>query len=194
MTPEALRREKARLRSARLAERRALPAAVRAKEAEALARLLLSLPVWREAETVLAYAALPDEPDLAPALRALLSSGRRLALPRCEGDRLVPCLVPSLSRLRPGAFGIPEPDGSCPPADPAAIRLALVPGLAFDREGFRLGRGGGFYDRFLPGTRAFRVGVCREADFLPRLPREPWDARADAVLTPGGFRLCRAEP
>ena len=110
-----------------------------------------------------------------------------------DADRLAACRVTDLSRLRPGAMGIPEPDGSCPEEDPAAISLLLIPGLAFDRMGRRLGQGGGFYDRFLPGTRGLRVGVCGEAGLVERVPTEPWDEGVDALLTPQAFWIVKGE-
>ena len=90
-------------------------------------------------------------------------------------------------------MGIPEPDGSCPEEDPAAISLLLIPGLAFDRKGGRLGQGGGFYDRFLPETRGLRIGVCGGDGLVERVPTEPWDEGVDALLTPQTFWIVKGE-
>ena len=139
----------------------------------------------------MAYAALPGEPDLSPVLREILSSGRRLALPRCEGEEIVPRLVSGLWQLSPGTYGIPEPGGDCPLVRPEEIGLLLVPGLSFDRDGFRLGQGGGYYDRFLTQTRGFRLGVCHEWELLPAVPREAHDERVNAVLTGNGLTQSR---
>ena len=175
--------EKARLRARIRGRRRSLPAEFLRRESEAFLPRLSELPAWNKARTVMAYAALPGEPDLTPVLREILSSGRRLVLPRCEGEEIVPRLVSGLWRLSPGAYGILEPDADCPPVRPEEIGFFLVPGLAFDREGFRLGQGGGYYDRFLPKACGYRLGVCHEWELLPAVPREAHDERVNGVLT-----------
>ena len=181
-----LRREMRRLRTER-------DRASALAEGRGMARVLMETQAWQSASCVMAYAAVRGEPDLTPILQAALTEGKTLVLPRCEGRRLAACRVTDLSRLRPGAMGIPEPDGSCPEEDPAAISLLLIPGLAFDRMGRRLGQGGGFYDRFLPGTRGLRVGVCGGAGLVERVPTEPWDEGVDALLNPQAFWIVKGE-
>ena len=175
--------EKKRLRALIRGRRRSLPAGFLRRESEAFLPRLSALPEWKDARTVMAYAALPGEPDLSLVLREVLSSGRRLVLPRCEGGEIVPRLVSGLWQLSPGAYGILEPGADCPPVSPEEIGFFLVPGLAFDREGFRLGQGGGYYDRFLPKARGYRLGVCHEWELLPAVPREAHDEKVNGVLT-----------
>ena len=181
-----LRREMRRLRAQR-------DGASALAEGRGMARVLMKTQAWQSASCVMAYAAVCGEPDLTPILQAALAEGKTLVLPRCEGRRLAACRVTDLSRLRPGAMGIPEPDSSCPEENPAAISLLLIPGLAFDRMGGRLGQGGGFYDRFLPGTRGLRIGVCGGDGLVERVPTEPWDEGVDAVLTPQAFWIVKGE-
>ncbi len=183
--------EKKRLRALIRKNRRALQEAFFRRESEAFLPFLSALPEWKRARTVMAYAALQGEPDLSPVLREILCSGRRLVLPRCEGESIIPRLVTGLSRLSPGAYGIPEPGEGCPAVRPEEIDLLLVPGLAFDREGFRLGQGGGYYDRFLPQARGFRLGVCHAFELLPAVPREAHDARMDGAMTGDGIERIR---
>ena len=83
--------------------------------------------------------------------------------------------------LAPGAFGIPEPQGEA--ADPASIDLTLVPGAAFDKSGGRLGRGGGYYDRYLPLVRGLTVGLAFECQMLETVPREAHDIGIQRVVT-----------
>ena len=94
--------------------------------------------------------------------------------------------VSDLSALRSGAFGIPEPGAELPCVPPEEIGLALVPGTAFDRSGFRLGRGGGYYDRFLPLVRGSRTGLCYGAFLLTVLPRTALDVPVDSIITEEG--------
>jgi 5-formyltetrahydrofolate cyclo-ligase len=99
--------------------------------------------------------------------------------------------ISSLSQLRPGAFGILEPrlDAAVFPA--SEIDLILVPGLAFDPQGHRLGRGKGYYDRFLPETRGKTMGIC--SYLVPRVPVEAHDCKMDAVVTEGTIIFCEME-
>lgn len=190
-------REKEALRAALRARRAALDTARRQADAEAVCARVLALPVYRHARVVMAYAAVRGELDVAGVLEDVLASGRVLAMPRCEGPgRMRAYAVENRGRLAPGTFGIQEPDGSCPAVKAGEIGLILVPGTAFDRAGNRLGQGGGYYDRFLAGTRAVRVGICHDFALLDRVPCAAHDVRMDAVLTPS-FTLSitgRVEP
>ena len=85
--------------------------------------------------------------------------------------------------LSPGKFGIPEPPPDFPAADRDGISLAVVPCLAADEDAWRLGRGGGYYDRFLEGFSGDTVLVCPEALVLPRVPREEWDRKCGRLIT-----------
>lgn len=185
--------EKRRLREKIREKRRGLSRSFLDREAEALLSAVGGLAKWAEAQTVMAYAALPGEPDLTPILREILSSGRRLILPRCQGKALVPCLVRDLKELSFGTFHILEPGPGCPTVPPEEIELLLLPGLAFDRWGFRLGQGGGFYDRFLTKTRGYRLGICHEWELLDAVPRGRHDQRASAVMTEHGVFWCGEE-
>lgn len=134
---------------------------------------------WQQAGTILSFVPLPTEPDISPALDRALAEGKVLAVPRVLGEgRMEWVALDSLDDLRPAAYGIREPV-SGPVLDPAALppdTLALVPCLAADRQGVRLGRGGGYYDRFLAQYKGRRLLVCPAALLAEELPRDPWDA------------------
>lgn len=153
----------------------------------AMARALTVLPVWQAAPAVFCFASLPDEPDTLPLLRAALAAGKRLCLPRVAGKTLETVPVRDLADLAPGAYGIREPTG--PAADLPPGTLALVPCLAMDARGVRLGRGGGCYDRFLAGFAGPRLVLCPAALVLPALPREAWDIvfAPEEILTEHGL-------
>lgn len=143
---------------------------------------LFSLPQWQKARTVLAFCAMPDEPDTTLVLRRTLADGKRLCLPRVQaGQNGAMAFVPveNLSALALGAYGILEPTGPALPAGTAfgADTLALVPCLAADEGGVRLGRGGGYYDRFLARYQGQKLLLCPTALLLPEhsLPAEAWD-------------------
>lgn len=155
-----------------------------------MAAALFALPQWQQAACVLAFAALPDEPDTSPILAGTLAQGKRLLLPRVTGKTAMEWVeIPSLDLLQRGAYGIPEPPpGLAPVAPPPTGTLVLAPCLAAGPDGVRLGRGGGYYDRFLAHYKGDRLLLCPHALVLPRLPCDPWDIRfaPDEILTEKG--------
>lgn len=149
---------------------------------------LEAIEAVRTARVVMGFWALGREPDVLPLLAALLGRGAVVALPRVdwEGHSMLGAAVGDLSRdVVRSRHGVVMPSEACAPVDPGEIDVVLVPGLAFDEQRWRIGRGGGYYDRFLadPSLRAARLGVCFEAQIAGDLPREPHDARVDAVVT-----------
>jgi len=161
------------------------------QEAECQAMLAAErLPEWslyRNAQNVLLYAALPGELDTGPMLHRVLADGKGLLLPRCEeGEAMQAVRVEDLRSLAPGRFGIREPSHLLPAADPQSIDLVLAPGLAFDRAGARLGRGRGFFDRFLLHFHGIVAGVAYLEQILPQLPAEIQDVRMAYLVTARG--------
>lgn len=134
--------------------------------------------------TVLAYAPMRDEVQLDPVLATLATEGR-LVLPRVRAGGLVLHEVRQLEGLGRGPLGIREPGAELPEVAPVDIDVVLVPGLAFGRDGTRLGRGSGYFDRLLPGLRARRVGTCFARQLFPTVPTEPHDARVAVIVTEG---------
>ena len=144
-----------------------------------------SWDVWVVARTVCAFSALPSEPDvLTP-----WPDGKKIILPRVVGSKMRLHFVDNSEVLVAGSFGILGPAPSAPLAL-AKADIILVPGLAFDRSGVRLGRGGGYYDRLLTDFEGLRVGVCFEESVLEWIPAEPHDACMDFLMTPGGIISC----
>ena len=139
-------------------------------------------PAFAAASTVMLYHALPDEPDTRPLLEKYAAT-KTIVLPCVEGDNLVPRLYRGEQDLRIGAYGIAEPVGPVF-EDLETISFILVPGVAFDAEGHRLGRGKGYYDRFLSALpqRPFLLGVCFKWQQASTVPSEPHDMIMDAVL------------
>jgi 5-formyltetrahydrofolate cyclo-ligase len=150
-------------------------------------RTLRSVQLWSEvaelaeyksARTVMAFAAMASEPETDGLFARLELDGKVLVLPRIVGDLLEPALVGD--GTKPAMWGIQEPQGSM--VDPATIDLIIVPGVAFTVNGDRLGHGKAYYDKFLPGTRAFTVGACFTEQLVDELPLEPHDVRLNRVI------------
>lgn len=134
-------------------------------------------------DSFLFYYPVKNEVSLLELAQDFLRIGKVVAFPKVVGKEIVPVRVDSLSRLLPGKFSIPEPPLS-PDAVLKEVSVIFVPGLAFDLECYRLGYGGGYYDRFLPKFQsALKVGVCYDFQLLDRLPREPFDVPVDIVVT-----------
>jgi len=141
------------------------------------------------AHHVALYAARPWEMDPAGLEQARLGEDVAFYYPRVEGTELV-FRTGNGSSLRPGRFGIGEPAADAPRLPVDAVAVILVPGLAFDRTGHRLGTGKGYYDRSLPTLRmAVRVGVGLEEFLEDALPRDPWDVPMDAIATERQFLI-----
>lgn len=178
------------MRAALLARRAALPAGARRSGSAAIARLVIASEAWRAAGSVAAFVGVRDEPDTAELLGLALAQGRVLWLPRVvDRERIEFAHIDDPGQLVDAGFGLREPDPSRPGRALAAtgVELVLVPGLAFGRDGSRLGSGRGYYDRALAelGAGSLRVGVCFAALFDPPegIPMEPHDVHVDAVVT-----------
>lgn len=179
--------EKAELR-ARLREIRAsISEAEAACQARMAAEWVTEWPVYRRAERVLLYLPLPGELDTAALLDYTLAEGKQLLVPRCEaGGKMQAVPVEDWRSLIPGRLGLREPAKTLPAADPKGIDLALVPGVAFDLSGRRLGYGKGYFDRFLPRTGATVAGVAYVEQILASLPAEAHDVRVEYLVTARG--------
>ena len=186
--PSTITAEKAALRTQIRARLKALPLSERQAGDTLLFRRFLSLPQIAAASTLLLYHGMGTEPDTAQLLEPLWALGKRVCLPRClPGNQMEARLVQRESALVPHPWGMLEPGTDCPPVTPEEIDLVLVPGLAFDRSGGRLGQGGGFYDRWLAGFSGVAAGLCRDLVLLDRVLREAHDRSVDLVVTETGL-------
>ena len=157
-----------------------LPEETRRSAAEEVFSRLEKTAAFLLADRIMMYHSLPDELSTHDFLRKW-SGKKRFYLPRVNGVDLE-VLPYEESRLELGSFHIEEPSGN-DVTDPAEIELVVVPAVAYDRKGRRLGRGKGFYDRFLQATKATKVGVGYEFQLLDEIPAEPHDVPMDMVVT-----------
>ena len=158
------------------------------KEASARARALLAAQAeWRAAQSVLFYAPLAEELDVWPLAGEALAAGKRVVLPRFapETGRYVACQVKDLALdLKAGHLGIGEPAAHCAAFCLKSLDLLLVPGVAFDLHGRRLGRGKGYYDQLLAGAGGVMCGVAFDQQIVRRVPVGPHDIHVNRILTP----------
>ena len=151
---------------------------------------LSGTPEYQRCRRLVVYAELPDELPLASVVEQARADGKRVLFPRTRsGQRLSFSCVEDALALRPGRYGVREPSADAPGEALGPDVLMLVPGVAFDDAGGRLGRGGGAWDRALSDRRgAAAFGVGFEWQVVERVPREPHDQMLDALLTETGIR------
>ena len=157
------------------------PAEIENKSAE-LGRLLRQTEAYRDAKTIYGYLPYNQEVRTTPMLEQALADGKRIAVPKCYGDEMRFIFMEDLSLVEKGYANIPEPVADGPIADDETA-LVLMPGLAFDREGHRIGYGGGFYDKFLaaePGHPT--LALCYDFQMMDHLETEEFDIPVDTVL------------
>ena len=153
-----------------------------------LTRLFLSLPEYRAAKTVMCYCGKFPEPDTTEIMESVLRDGKILALPLIvEKGVMEARRVKALGELMPGAYGINEPPEEAELIAPEELDVILVPAAAFARNGHRLGRGGGYYDRYLSATGAFTVGLSRERLILEEVPTSDHDVPVMLLITEKGI-------
>lgn len=181
---------KSALRREILARRDALDPEVRSARSGSALDRVLRVPEFRAATVVLAYASFGSELETRPLLDDVLAGGRRLVLPRVDRQarRLVLHEVRTLAAdLLPGTWGIPEPaPARCRVVAPHEVEFVLVPGVAFDPDGGRVGYGAGFYDRLLgewPPPLPPLVAAAFELQIVPAVPVLPTDHRVDLIAT-----------
>jgi 5-formyltetrahydrofolate cyclo-ligase len=187
-----LKQAKRALRRAVLAERDALPADERSEGSEAIAERFLELPEVADARTVMAFWSFGSEVDTAPLIVDLRSRGTTVALPRIEGDEVVPVVSTPLAAMTETSFGAMEPaEGRV--LEVAELDLVVVPGVAFDRKCDRVGYGGGYYDRLLgmrrDGVAAIAIGFSNQ--IVELVPTGSIDRRIDCVVTELEVIRCR---
>ncbi|HEU5070669.1 MAG TPA: 5-formyltetrahydrofolate cyclo-ligase [Verrucomicrobiae bacterium] len=189
---ESPEQRKAALRAEMRACIASVPPARRAAASQEICRRLLAQPVWQQARHVLIFVPLRDEPDIWPLTAAAKRSGKTVALPRFQPDTggYAAAVVDDAARnLAPGKFGIREPAPDCPAIALNRLDLVLVPALAFDWHGRRLGRGRGFYDRLLADVSGTTCGVALDEQLVADIPVEPHDILLNCILTPSHWLM-----
>lgn len=174
--------DKKALRAEIRAQKRAMTAQEIEEKSAALAEAFYKTAEYKNAKTIYGYLPYNQEVRTTQMLAHALVDGKQVAVPKVYGDEMKFILLSDLSQVAKGYAGIPEPIADGPvAADPTA--LMLMPGLAFDPEGHRLGYGGGFYDKFLAAEPDHpTLALCYDFQMLPHLDTESYDIPVDRVL------------
>ena len=147
-----------------------------------LGELFLNCPQYKEAKTIYGYLPYNQEVRTVPMLEQAMKEGKRVAVPKCYGDEMRFIYMDDLSKVEKGYANIPEPIADDPVADDPTA-LVLMPGMAFTKDGKRMGYGGGFYDKFLAAEPDHpTVALCYDFQMVEDLPTEEYDIPVDCVL------------
>ncbi len=180
----AIREAKRRAREALRQREAALDPAYVAQASKAIFERLIAMPAFKCARTVFCFVSMLGEVDTRPILRHALAKGKRVCVPLCLSRGCMEAReISDIDELSPGRYGILEPSAKACRIDASAIDLAIVPALSCTPGGERLGRGAGFYDRFLAGYERCTVAICLEQMMSERVPVEAHDRAVAYVLT-----------
>jgi 5-formyltetrahydrofolate cyclo-ligase len=193
MQTPSLDAEKSRLRRTMMRRLESISRHEALAAGEAISVRLASWSSWRSSSVVALFATLRGEVDTQPLIERAQREGKQLLFPRMlEGRALEFAVVDEIGSLQPGRYGVLEPDRRCPVLRMHTHAIVFVPGYAFDREGGRLGRGAGYYDRALAACgdssgRPRFIGVGFDSQVIPNVPMNSLDMRMDGVVTEVGF-------
>jgi 5-formyltetrahydrofolate cyclo-ligase len=183
---------KSDLRRAALGRRRGLTAQDIRRRSAAAGSHLFALPELAAAQVVMFFVSFGTEVDTVPMIRRALADGKRVAAPRADPERrtLTPCEIRDPDEdLAVGAHDIREPRAECAAVELEAIDVVVVPAAVWGEDGYRLGYGGGYYDRFLGRVeKAVRAGVGLEVQVVPTVPHGRHDLPVDILVTEAGVR------
>jgi 5-formyltetrahydrofolate cyclo-ligase len=173
---------KKELRSMIRAQKRAMTEEMICRKSEDLTRQFLETEQYRSARSIYGYLPYNQEVRTVPMLEQAMRDGKRVAVPKCYGDEMRFIYMDDLIKVEKGYANIPEPIADEPVAqDPTA--LVLMPGMAFTKDGKRMGYGGGFYDKFLASEPDHpTVALCYDFQMVEDLPTEDYDIPVDCVL------------
>ena len=174
--------DKKALRATIRAQKRAMTEEMIIEKSEKLGQLFAESESYKKAKSIYGYLPYNQEVRTVAMLEQAIRDGKRVAVPKCYGDEMRFIWMEDLSKVEKGYAGIPEPVEDGPVADDKTA-LVLMPGLAFDPQGHRIGYGGGFYDRFLADEPDHpTLALCYDFQMLDHLETEEFDIPVDAVL------------
>lgn len=187
-----LKIKKNNIRAQYLKRRKALPQEFHENSDAKIRALFMSLVTYRYADIILMYVPTRGEINILPVAEHALQNGKRVAFPCCDADTRTMCfrVVKSMDELRDnGLFGIPEPISDCPLyKNDAGNAVCVVPAIVYDKNGYRLGYGKGYYDRYLPAFKGTTVGLVYNDFTVSEVPRGRYDLAVDVLITEKGVR------
>lgn len=192
---EAMKDKKAALRRELTALERTLSAEEKRASDRSIIENVLHTAAYQAARTVFCFVGRSDEIDTRPLLDRVLRDEKRLCVPQCVGRGQMVCReITALAELACGAYGIEEPSADAPLVTPEEIDLSLIPCVGAAQDGRRLGRGGGYYDRFLARYGGAAILLCRGAFLREDIPMDGYDIPVPILVTESGIRQNNSLP
>jgi len=160
-----------------------------------ICNIFLNSDTYKNVDIILCYSSVNDEVNTDLIIRKSLNDGKITALPRCINSNglMKYFVINSVGDVKKGMFGISEPDINCRELIDFNNSVCIVPALSFDKNGYRLGYGKGFYDRFLENYSFISVGLCYNDLIVSNLPKNKFDRKVDAVISENGIFFCKGE-
>lgn len=190
-----IKKQKDDIREEYKGKRRSMPTEEKFRRDSALCAAAVGLVSFRYAEYVLLYAATPDEIDVYDIAREAFARGKKVCFPRCDKKThtMKYHIVQSLDELKPDSYNLLEPAEDAPVYDPTSSggAVCFVPGLVYDKAGYRLGYGKGFYDRYLSSFSGCTIGVVYSDYILAEVPRGRFDIAVNILLTEKGVKTTK---
>ena len=165
------------------ADRRTLPTGKRRRSDALILKTLLDRKEIRAAKTICTYVSTSEEVDTIRIILAFIKKAKRVVVPKVKHDELVLYRIDSLDDFVPGSFGVLEPKAVCQQVSVSIIDVFIVPGITFDKKGYRLGWGKGYYDRLLATVSVPKIGLAYAFQIVPRLDHATYDIPMDTVIT-----------
>ena len=192
--PICYREKSKELRREYIEKRCSIPTEEKKKRDAQIVKYALNLASFRFSKVVLLYAPIRGEIDLMPFAREAIRCGKKIAFPRCNtaDHTMTYHFVDDLSQLEAGAMNIPEPPADAPMYDPKTDTreaVCFIPALIYDEGGYRVGYGGGYYDRYLRSFGGSKIGVIYSDFIVKRVPRGRFDMKSDIMLTEKNVRI-----
>lgn len=178
---------KSDLRKQMISKRNDLDCQYRMRAGNSISENPLLLEQLRSADTVLCYISIGSEMPTNGIIDYCLKNGIKIAAPVCKGDNILFRYITSYDDLAPGSFSIPEPKSSCPAAMITPSTVCITPAVCYNENGFRIGYGKGYYDRFFAQNKCVKVGLCYEESIVDFDPEEN-DVAVDMIVTEHRFR------
>lgn len=170
--------------------RQQLDAAVLEEKSRSVKEKIVSTPEFKKAACIYVYVDFGGEAATREIIKAAMKAGKRVAVPKVNGDSMEFYYIEDLADLSPGTWGIMEPGTQNPASEEEA--LMLMPGVAFDEKGNRIGYGKGYYDKYLHShNRHYKMGLAFEYQIFQQVPHEETDVRADAIITESRIIICK---